>query len=117
MNSKSTLIGIKILHTIIWAFFNVTMFYLIFAVIINKIDMVVWSGIAIIALEGIVLLVFKMKCPLTLIAGRYTNSRQPNFDIYLPNWLALHNKLIYTSIFVITMCGLAYRIAANSPHG
>jgi len=37
--------------------------------------------------------------PLTLIAGNYSNSQKDNFDIFLPNWLAKHNKLIFTTIF------------------
>jgi len=114
MNVMSKLVGIKILHTVIWSFFNIIIFYLIYAVIANKIDVLVWIGIACITLEGIVLLVFEMKCPLTLIARRYTNSTEPNFDIYLPNWLASNNKMIYTTIFVLTMCAMVYRMITNN---
>jgi hypothetical protein len=114
MSTISKLISIKILHTAIWSFFNIIIFYLIYAVIVNKINMMVWLGVAFIALEGIVLLIFQMKCPLTLIARRYTNSSQPNFDIYLPNWLALNNKVIYTSIFIVTMMALLFRLLDNN---
>ena len=31
-------------------------------------------------------------------------------DIYLPNWLAKWNKLIYTTLFILIICGLIYRI-------
>jgi hypothetical protein len=110
----SQLVGIKILHTAIWAFFNVIIIYLIYAVIVNRIDMLVWVGIGFIAAEAIVLLVFKNNCPLTIIARRHSHSIQPNFDIYLPNWLALNNKLIYTSIFLVTMCALVYRLVTNN---
>lgn len=110
----STLTSIKIFHTIIWAFFNVIIFYLMYAVILDTIGVLVWIGIGFIALEGIVLMVFKMKCPLTIVARRYSNSLKPNFDIYLPGWLAENNKLIYTSIFVVTMFGLLYRLLTSS---
>jgi hypothetical protein len=33
---------IKIIHTIIWLFFNVVIFYLLYAAIVNKIDIWVW---------------------------------------------------------------------------
>lgn len=32
------LILIKLIHTLIWIFFNIVIFYLLYAVIINKLD-------------------------------------------------------------------------------
>jgi hypothetical protein len=34
------------------------------------------------------------------LAARYTMDRAENFDIYLPLWLARHNKTIFGTIFV-----------------
>jgi len=104
------LLFIKIIHTIIWLFFNVVIFYVLYAAIFNKIDKWVWIGVGLVFMEGIVLLVFKMFCPLTIIAREYSDSTKENFDIFLPNWLAKYNKLIYTSIFVIALFILVYRI-------
>jgi hypothetical protein len=81
-----------------------------YAVIVNKIDKLVWMGVAFILTEGIVLLIFKNMCPLTIIARKYSNLTNENFDIYLPNWLAKYNKLIYTTLFIVIVCGLIYRI-------
>ena len=39
--------------------------------------------------------------PLTGAARRYTRDRSDNFDIFLPEWLAKHNKLIFGSLFAI----------------
>jgi hypothetical protein len=33
-------------------------------------------------------------------AARFTESRADNFDIYLPNWLARHNKTVFGTLFV-----------------
>lgn len=107
---KTNLTIIKIIHTIIWIFFNVVLFYMAYAVIVNKIDRFVLIGIALIVGEGLVLLVFKKMCPLTIMARKYSDSAKSNFDIYLPNWLARNNKLIYTTFFIIIVCGLLYRI-------
>ncbi|MDB5205036.1 MAG: hypothetical protein JWR72_111 [Flavisolibacter sp.] len=109
----SKLTVIKIIHTIIWIFFNVVLGYMAYAVITNKIDKYVYIGIALILLEGLVLLFFKMKCPLTIIARRHSDSTKDNFDIFLPDWLAKHNKLIYTTIFVFIVCLLIYRLTTN----
>ncbi len=110
MNVHSNIVTIKIIHTIIWVFFNVVLFYMAYAVIVDKIDKFVWIGIALIVGEGLVLLVFKKMCPLTIMARKYSQSTKDNFDIYLPNWLARNNKLIYTIFFIIIVCGILYRI-------
>jgi hypothetical protein len=107
----SKLITIKIIHTAVWIFFNMVIFYLAYAAVTDKINVMVWVGVGTVLAEGIVLLVFKNMCPLTVIARRYSDSSRDNFDIYLPNWLARNNKLIYGTIFVIILCLLIYRIA------
>jgi hypothetical protein len=48
-----------------------------------------------------VLAVNRGRCPLTDLAGRYTDERPDNFDIYLPLWLARRNKMIFGTLFVI----------------
>jgi hypothetical protein len=111
----SKLTTIKIIHTIIWLFFNVVLFYMAYAVIINKIDKYVWMGIALISGEGLVLLIFKKICPLTIMARKYSDSTKDNFDIYLPNWLAKYNKLIYTTFFIIIVFGIIYRLLIQQP--
>jgi len=110
MEPNSRLILIKLLHTAIWLFFNVVIFYLLYAVIVGKIDFWVWTCLALIALEGIVLLLFKSVCPITLVARKYSDSDKDNFDIYLPNWLAKYNKAIYTTIVLIAVVILVYRL-------
>jgi hypothetical protein len=38
---------------------------------------------------------------LTSLAGRYTEERADNFDIYLPLWLARRNKTIFGTLFAV----------------
>ncbi len=109
-SNKSVLIALKTIHTLIWLFFNAVMGYLFYAVITNRIDIWLWVGIGFIVLETIVLLVFKMKCPLTIVARRYSASTKNNFDIYLPEWLATYNKQIYSVLFAIFLLILIYRL-------
>lgn len=113
MKKNNPLFYIKTIHTLIWIFFNLVLFYLCYAVISNKIDKWVWIGISLILLEGIVLLIFKKHCPLTVLARKYSDSPKDNFDIFLPNWLARYNKLIYTSFFVVILLILLYRLISN----
>jgi len=110
MKDKNKLVIIKATHTLIWLFFNVVIFYLAYSVIIGRIDKWTWICIGIIILEGIVLAVFKLICPITLVARKYSDSQKDNFDIYLPNWLAKYNKLIYTTIVIIIFVLLLYKL-------
>jgi len=66
MNDKQKLVTIKLIHTAIWVFFNVVIFYMLYAVLINKIDKWIWIGLSLIFLEGVVLLIFKNICPCNL---------------------------------------------------
>lgn len=111
MQKETKLILVKLLHTMVWLFFNVVIFYMLYAVISNKIDIWLWIGYGLVLLEGLVLLLFRFFCPLTLIARKYSDSTKDNFDIYLPNWLAKYTKLIYTSIMVLITIITAYRLS------
>ena len=58
----------------------------------------IFSGVVLV--ECLILAVNGCRCPLTNLAGVFTEERADNFDIYLPLWLARHNKLIFGSLFV-----------------
>ncbi len=111
MTARHKLIAIKLLHTAVWVFMNVVIFYVLYAVLTDRIDRWLWIGLSVIGLECLVLLIFKMACPLTLVARRYSSSQLPNFDIYLPLWLAKYNKVIYGIILVGILAGLFWRLS------
>ncbi|NER10168.1 hypothetical protein SAMN06265375_101294 [Muriicola jejuensis] len=108
-NAGKKLWAIKLIHTVIWAFFVFVIFYILYTGIADTVNIYTWIGIVLILGEGLTLLIFKMFCPLTLIARKYSDSTKDNFDIFLPNWLARHNKLIFTSIFAIGVLIVIYR--------
>lgn len=110
IKKNTKLIIIKSIHTLIWFFFNVVIFYMLYAVVTNRIDQWLWIGYGFFILEGIILLVFKFFCPLTLLARRYSDSGKANFDIYLPEWLAKNNKLIYLSLLFVIFLITIYRL-------
>jgi hypothetical protein len=49
------------------------------------------------------------RCPLTGLAARYTDDRADNFDIYLPAFIARHNKVIFGTLFVFGVAVLLWR--------
>ncbi|MCB0728230.1 MAG: hypothetical protein R2942_15085 [Ignavibacteria bacterium] len=110
MSDNVKLILTKTIHTLIWIFFNVVIFYLLYAVLVNKIDKWVWIGLSLFLLEGIILIIFKNYCPLTLIARKYSDSDKDNFDIYIPEWLARYNKQIYSGLLIVIIIILIFRL-------
>lgn len=113
ITSQQKLVVLKVLHTLIWLFFNVVIFYLLYAVIANRINHWVWICLGLILLEGLVLLLFGQLCPVTIWARKYSQSQRANFDIYLPHWLALYNQRIYTGIVLLAVVILIYRLLGS----
>jgi len=109
MKPENKLLTIKIIHTVIWSFFVVVIFYVLYSGITNNINIYTWICVALVIGEGLTLLIFQMFCPLTIIARKYSDSEKENFDIFLPNWLAKNNKLIFTSIFIIGLVIVIYQ--------
>ncbi|MUP40947.1 hypothetical protein FLP08_00030 [Gramella aestuarii] len=114
MNNQGKLLVIKLIHTIIWMFFVLVIFYILYSGVFNQITTLTWIGIGMVIGEGIVLWIFNKFCPLTLIARKYSDSLKDNFDIFLPNWLAKYNKLIFTSIFLVGIILVILRLIQNS---
>lgn len=101
---------IKIAHTVVWA---------ILVAIILAIPVTAWQGrvtatavlIGIMLGEVLLLVVNRWRCPLTVLAARYTDDRRANFDIYLPLWLAANNKRIFGSVFAAGVVFSLWRLA------
>ncbi len=100
MSASSYLRTIKAIHTVVWAIFAACILAIPVFGWAERYGRVLWlTGIVIV--EIIVLALNSWQCPLTGVAARYTDDRRDNFDIYLPEWLARHNKLIFGSLFVV----------------
>src|SRR5271169_6677167 len=92
--------AIKLLHTVIWAFLAGSILALPVVGVLRRFR---WAAIltVIVLVECGVLAVNGGRCPLTDLAARYTVDRNPNFDIYLPSWLAQHNKVVFGWLFLV----------------
>ena len=105
---------IKLAHTSIWAVMAAATLYIFYAGIMNKVNLLLWISIALILLETAILLFNRWTCPLTPLAKRYTDDRKDNFDIYLPEWLARHNKTIFGAKFVLGLILTAINLIRRS---
>jgi hypothetical protein len=109
-NPSSKLLTIKVVHTLIWAFFVLIILYILYSAIIDRIDILTWIAIALIVVEGIILLINGWRCPLTTLGENYTEQTDAGFDIFLPRWVAKNNKTIFTTIYFIGVIMVVYRL-------
>ena len=106
MRDESKLRLVKVLHTVVWAVFAGSIVAI--PVFAARAELgLAWGLIGFVFLEVLVLVANRMRCPLTDVAGRYTEDRRDNFDIYLPLWLARYNKEVFGSLY---LAGIAYTV-------
>jgi polyferredoxin len=98
MTPLHSLRAIKILHTVIWAFFAGCILTIPALALRNQFE-AAFLMIGVVFIEVVVIISNAWACPLTAIAARYTDDRRENFDIYLPEWLARHNKTIFGILY------------------
>lgn len=99
--------AIKVVHTVVWAFFVVCILSVPLAAGFHRFRLAaVFAGLVV--LECLLLAVNRCRCPLTDVAARFAPEDAPNFDIYLPAWVARYNKQIFGIIFVL---GILFALA------
>ena len=109
MQPAAKLVLVKLLHTAVWVVMATAVFYAIAAPLLGPVGVAFYLAVAAIVAEALVLVLHHWKCPLTSIAERYTDERAPDFDIYLPRWLAEHNVRVFTWILIV---GLVVNVIA-----
>ena len=110
----SVLKAIKVVHTVVWALFAGCILAIPIASLYGDNHAAFWLA-AIVFVEVAVLALNKWRCPLTALAARYTTDRGANFDIYLPEWLAKHNKVVFGAIYLVGVAtaGVDWVLAAR----
>jgi len=113
-NGRRALIAVKIVHTVVWAFFVLCI--LAIPVLTGRGEYVAAAWFAgIVFVEVLVIMLNRWRCPLTPLAARYTEDRRPNFDIFLPEWIARHNKTIFGALYFAGVVYLVLSWAAQRP--
>jgi hypothetical protein len=97
--SARIVVAVKLLHTVVWLFFVVCIVAVPVTAGLHRFRMTVFFA-GLVLLECLVLVLNGWRCPITDLAARFTPETSDNFDIYLPNWLARHNKTICGFVFV-----------------
>jgi polyferredoxin len=99
---SAALKAVKAVHTIVWAFFAACIVAIPLASWRDEHGVAAWLA-GIVSVEVVVLVLNGWRCPLTSVAARYTDDRRENFDIYLPLWLARHNKMVFGTLYVASV--------------
>lgn len=106
--SGRQLLAIKLLHTVVWAFFVACIVAVPVFALQDRLRIAAWFA-GIVFVEVLILAFNRWHCPLTPIAARYTGDRRANFDIFLPEWLARHNKTVFGALYVAGLLVLLWR--------
>jgi hypothetical protein len=95
---RRVVVAIKLLHTLVWLFMVACILAVPVAGSLRNFRLAAVFTV-IVLFECLVLAVNRCRCPLSDLVARFTPETAPNFDIYLPNWLARHNKIIFGTLF------------------
>jgi hypothetical protein len=110
LDNKAKLNIIKLVHTAIWCIFVIAILYVLYAGVFDKVNMLVWICVGLVVFEAIILIVFKWKCPFTILGQKYTTNHEVGFDIFLPIWLAKNNKTIFSILFTAGLVLCLWRV-------
>ena len=98
MRPSAALRVVRLVHTIVWALLGACVVAILPLAWTGRYRLALGLSLVVLVEVG-VLAMNQWRCPLTPIAARYTADRRPNFDIYLPQWLARYNKEIFGSLY------------------
>jgi hypothetical protein len=105
--SRRALLLVKTIHSVIWVFFVLCIAAIPVLTLSGRLGAAAWFA-GIVLLEVLVLAFNRWTCPLTPVAARFTDDRRDNFDIFLPEWLARHNKTVFGGLY---LAGVALLVA------
>ena len=106
IQASRKLLLIKLIHTLAWGIIATCIFAMPYFAWRHSFTIAAILAI-IVMIEILTIILNHWTCPLTPVAAKFTEDRRPNFDIFLPEWLAKHNKFIFGIIFVL---GLIYSV-------
>lgn len=88
--SSSLLVGIKLLHTLVFLVESAAILYIVYCAVTGQQDSWLAVAIALVLAEAIVFLGNRARCPLTKLAQQLGDPTGNDFvaDIFLPAWFA-----------------------------
>jgi hypothetical protein len=104
---------IKSIHTALYAVMVAAIFYILYCGITGTLDTLLAISIGLICLEGVIFFGNGRKCPLTVLAKRYGDPKGYVGDLFCPHWLASRTFVIFTSLFVVGLLLVVFRMLSG----
>ena len=101
---------IKLVHTAIFFIMTTCVIVLFYTGIMNRLSGWTIIALVLVFIEGIVLILNKWKCPLTIWAEKLGAENGSVTNIFLPRWLADRLFTICAPLFVISCLILIIRL-------
>jgi hypothetical protein len=97
---RRALAVVKGIHTVVWAFVESAMLYVLVSGAAGRLDRRAGAAAAIVGAESLVFLANGARCPLTGLAESLGAEDGSVTDIYLPGWLAGSLPLLHVPLIV-----------------
>lgn len=108
-----TITLIKILHSTIWFVMVIAIFNILYCGIVGDLNPFLWVALCLIVFEIFALVANNWSCPLTVLAKKAKTDWEDGDDIFLPKWIAINNKMIFTPPLVLGMILVIYRLLSQ----
>lgn len=112
MENTRKLFFIKLVHTVVFVFMSVGVFYVFYAGLTKTYNWLLVLPIVAVLIEGIVLLV-NGECPLTTLARKYGDEHRRFSDIFLPSWFTPFIAPIFTTLFFVGIVLLGWNYVSG----
>jgi hypothetical protein len=103
---------IRFLHSLIFMALMACLAYAAYSAISDRITPWTWIAIGIIFGEGLILLYYKWRCPLTTWAENRGATNGAVADLFLPKFLADRLFPVYGFVYAITVVVVFFRLLA-----
>ena len=105
----SKLFFIKSVHTIIFFFMTICLFYILYCGITETYNWLLLFAIGAILLEGLALILNNWRCPMTTLAERLGAEKGSVTDMFLPKWMSRHIFRVSPILFAAELVLLVFR--------
>lgn len=84
--------------------------YILYCGISGHLSTFLYYAIGLILFETIVLLINHWSCPFTIMAKKAKPDWKDGDDIFLPKWIAINNKMLFGSLFIVGIILIIFRL-------
>jgi len=99
--NKHKIFVIKLVHTIIYIFMVIGIFYILFAAITKTYDIWLYVSLALLILESIIYFANGRTCPFTNLAKKYGDEKGYVGDLFMPKSVADNTFYLFGTLFVL----------------